>query len=139
VSPLSADAGGRVLNMNADGVAAAIAVSLRAEKLLLMIEPPGLLEDPADPGSLVSTLDLPGLARLRAAGGLEDGMLPKAAAIETALREGVPRAHLISWRSPDALLWEIFSNEGSGTLVVPDLAALSREERDTARDRAGVE
>jgi acetylglutamate kinase len=138
VSPLSADAGGRLLNVNADGVAAALAVALHAEKLLLMIEPAGLLEDPKDPGSLLSYLDLPGLARRRAAGRLRDGMLPKAAAIETALLGGVPRAHLISWRAPDALLCEIFSNEGAGTLVVPDLEALSREERNPARDPAGV-
>jgi acetylglutamate kinase len=138
VSPLGADASGRLLNLNADGVAAALAVALRAEKLLCLIEPAGVLEDPADPGSLVSYLDLPGLARLRAEGRLLAGMLPKAAAIETALTGGVPRAHLVSWRSPDALLWEVFSNEGSGTLVVPDLRALSREERVTARDPAEV-
>jgi acetylglutamate kinase len=64
-------------------------------------------------------------------------MLPKAAAIETALQGGVPRAHLVSWRAPDALLWEVFSNEGSGTLVVADLAALTREERDPAPAVAG--
>ena len=138
VSPLSADAAGRPLNMNADGIAAGLAVALHAEKLLLLIEPPGLLEDLADSGSLVSYLDLEGLARLRTAGSLTGGMLPKAAAIESALRGGVPRAHLLSWRSPDALLWEIFSNQGSGTLVVPDLAALSREERGTARAHAGA-
>jgi acetylglutamate kinase len=123
VSPLGADPGGRLLNLNADAVAAALAVALSAEKLLLLVEPAGILEDPADP-------------RMRASGSLRDGMLPKAAAIEAALQGGVPRAHLISWRSPDALLWEIFSNEGSGTLVVGDLAALTGEERDPARELA---
>jgi len=137
VSPLGADAAGRLLNLNADGVAAALAVALGAEKLLLLVEPAGILEDPTDPGSLVSCLDLPGLARMRAAGCLRGGMLPKAAAIETALQGGVPRAHLVSWRAPDALLWEVFSNEGSGTLVVADLAALTREERDPAPAVAG--
>jgi acetylglutamate kinase len=77
VSPLSADAAGRPLNMNADGIAAGLAVALRAEKLLLMIEPPGLLEDATDSGSLVSYLDLQGLSRLRAAGRLTGGMLPR--------------------------------------------------------------
>ena len=136
VSPLGADAAGHLLNLNADGVAGALAVALRAEKLLLLVEPAGILEDPADPGTLASYLDLPGLARLRAAGSLRGGMLPKAAAIEAALLGGVPRAHLVSWRSPDALLWEVFSNEGSGTLVVADLAALTREERDPAAEVA---
>ena len=139
VSPLSADAAGRPLNMNADGIAGALAGALAAEKLLFLIEPAGVLEDPADPGSLLSYLDLADLARLRSAGRLVGGMLPKAAALEAALLSGVPRAHLVSWRSPDALLWEVFSNEGSGTLVVPDLAALSREERDTPRERVAVE
>ena len=136
VSPLAADAEGRLLNVNADAVAAALAVALAAEKLLLLVEPAGILEDGSDPGSLVSYLDLPVLARLRSAGSLRDGMLPKAAAIEAALRGGVPRAHLVSWRSSDALLWEIFSNEGAGTLVVPDLAALTGEERGPARELA---
>ncbi len=136
VSPLGADGGGRLLNLNADAVAAAIAVALSAEKLLLLVEPAGILEDASDPRSLVSYLDLPGLARLRASGSLRDGMLPKTAAIETALHGGVPRAHLVSWRSPDALLWEIFSNEGSGTLVVPHLGALTGEERGPARELA---
>ena len=132
VSPLAADAAGNVLNLNADGVAAAIAGALGAEKLLILVEPPGLLENPADPASLVSYIDLAGLDRLRARGRIVGGMLPKIQAIEDALRAGVPRAHLVSWRLTDALLLEIFSNEGAGTLVVPELAALSRDEREGA-------
>lgn len=139
VSPLSADRGGAVLNLNADGVAAALAVALGAEKLIFLVEPPGLLEDPRDPRTLVSYVDLAGLERRVADGGVEGGMLPKVAAIRTALEGGVPRAHLISWRSPDALLWEVFSNEGSGTLAVADLAALRAEERDPERARSGPE
>ncbi|HSM13806.1 MAG TPA: acetylglutamate kinase [Thermoanaerobaculia bacterium] len=131
VSPLAADAGGQVLNLNADGVAASLAVALRSEKLLFVIEPAGLLDDPRDPGSLVSYVDRAGLERRIEAGSIAGGMLPKAAAIRAALDGGVPRAHLISWRSPDSLLWEVFSNEGAGTLVVADLAALSAEERAT--------
>ena len=129
VSPLSADAEGNLLNANADGVAAALAVALRAEKLLLLVDTPGLLENASDPGSLVSYVDLAGLARRRAAGTIAGGMLPKAKAIEDALRGGVPRAHLVSWQSADALLYEVFSNEGAGTLVVPELGALSLDER----------
>jgi len=132
VSPLSADAKGALLNLNADGVAAAIAVAVGAEKLLVMVDTPGLLEDPADPESLVSYVDLAGLDRLREAGRLGRGMLPKARAVADALRGGVPRAHLLSWRAGDTLLLEIFTNEGAGTLVVPELAALSEEEREPA-------
>jgi len=128
VSPLSADAGGRLLNLNADGVAGALAAALGAEKLLVMVDTPGLLADPADGASLVSYVDLAGIERMRSAGAIARGMLPKVAAIRAALAGGVPRAHLVSWRSPDALLLEVFSNEGAGTLVVPELTALSREE-----------
>jgi acetylglutamate kinase len=129
VSPLAADAEGRLLNANADGVAAALAVALGAEKLLILVDTPGLLEDVRDPGSLVSYVDLAGLESRRAAGSIAGGMLPKAGAIEDALRGGVPRAHLVSWRSADALLLEVFSNEGAGTLVVPELEVLRTEER----------
>lgn len=137
VSPLSADARGALLNLNADGVAAAIAVALGAEKLLVMVDTPGLLEDPDDPESLVSYVDLAGLDRLREAGKIARGMLPKARAVADALRGGVPRAHLLSWRAADTLLLEVFTNEGAGTLVVPELAALSRDEREPSDDGAG--
>jgi acetylglutamate kinase len=131
VSPLAADAAGKVLNLNADGVAAALAAALDAEKLLILVEPPGLLEEFDDPSSLVSYVDLAGLDRMRSAGRIVRGMLPKTAAIADALRAGVPRAHLVSWRLADALLLEVFSNEGAGTLIVPELAALSSEELET--------
>jgi acetylglutamate kinase len=129
VSPLAADARGQLLNLTADGVAGALAAALGAEKLLFLVDTPGLLERVSDPSSLLSFLDLRRLADLRASGALSGGMLPKARAIEDALGAGVPRAHLVTWRESDALLWEVFSNEGAGTLVVPELAALSADER----------
>ena len=132
VSPLAGDAAGRVLNLNADGVAAAIAGALGAEKLLILVETPGLLERADDPSSLVSSVDRAGLERLTAEGKITGGMLPKAKAIADALAAGVPRAHLVSWKLTDALLLEVFSNEGAGTLIVPELAALSDEEREGA-------
>jgi acetylglutamate kinase len=132
VSPLAGDAAGRVLNLNADGVAAAIAGALGAEKLLILVESPGLLERADDPSSLVSYVDRAGLDRLTAEGKITGGMLPKAKAIADALAAGVPRAHLVSWKLTDALLLEVFSNEGAGTLIVPELAALSDEEREGA-------
>ena len=136
VSPLAADATGKLLNLNADGVAAALAVALGAVKLLVLVDTPGLLADAADPSSLVSYVDLAGLDRMAAEGRLVGGMLPKVRAIHDALAGGVPRAHLISWRSPDSLLWEVFSNEGAGTLVVPELAALTRDERAEELEKA---
>ncbi|HEV3459278.1 MAG TPA: acetylglutamate kinase [Thermoanaerobaculia bacterium] len=123
VSPLSADERGALLNVNADTAAAALAVALGAEKLLLLTAAPGILERPGDPGSLVSLTDLAGLARLRERGCLEDGMLPKASSIEAALRGGVRRVHIVGAGVPDGLLAEVFTNEGVGTLVVADAAA----------------
>jgi acetylglutamate kinase len=129
VSPLSAADDGTLLNINADTVAAALAVGLRAEKLILLTGAPGVLERPDDPGSLVSYTDLEGLRRLRDQGGLTRGMLPKASAIESALRGGVRRVHILSWQTPDGLLAEAFTNEGVGTLVVEDIDALSPAEQ----------
>ena len=129
VSPISADTAGTLLNINADTVASALSVALSAEKLILLGEAPGLLADPDDPRSLVSFLDLDGLERLRARGALREGMLPKAACVKNALEGGVARAHLLSAAAPDSLLLEVFTPEGSGTLVVPDLVRLSKAER----------
>jgi len=129
VSPLSADSSGTLLNINADTVAAAIGGALSAEKLVLCTGAPGILERSTDTSSLISYTDIKGLGRLRDAGSLTDGMLPKAAAIEAAIRGGVRRVHVITYKSPDSLLAEIFTNEGTGTLVVPDLTALSPAEQ----------
>ncbi|MDE2306405.1 MAG: acetylglutamate kinase [Gammaproteobacteria bacterium] len=132
VSPLSSDAGGTLLNINADTVAAAIGAGLAAEKLVLCTGAPGILERPDEPGSLISYTDLKGLKKLREQGSLVDGMLPKAAAIENAIRGGVRRVHVISYKTGDSLLAEVFTNEGTGTLVVADLNALTPAEQHVA-------
>jgi acetylglutamate kinase len=129
VSPLSCDDHGRVLNINADTVAANIGAALGAEKLLLCTGAAGIFEDLSDPSTLVSYTDLAGLKRLEAAGSFADGMMPKANAIEAAIRGGVRRVHVISFKSTDALLAEIFTNEGLGTLIVADIRALSAAEQ----------
>ncbi|MFN2166071.1 MAG: acetylglutamate kinase [Anaerolineae bacterium] len=129
ISPLSADSSGRLLNINADTVSAAIAAALKAEKLILVTGAPGILEDPADPRSLVSYLDLAGLERMRGEGMLAAGMKPKADAINLAIRGGVPRVHVISYEVPDSLLLEVFTNEGTGTLVVEDTGSLTPAEQ----------
>ncbi|MGE0580712.1 MAG: acetylglutamate kinase [Steroidobacteraceae bacterium] len=129
VSPLSADAHGTLLNINADTVAAAIGAALGAEKLILCTGAPGILENVAEPGSVVSYTDLPGLKRLRDSGAITDGMLPKAKAIEEAIRGGVRRVHVIAYTSPESILAEVFTNEGTGTLIVADINALSTAEQ----------
>ncbi len=129
VSPLSCDENGTLLNINADTVAAAIAAELDAEKLILSTGAPGILEDVNDPASLISYIDRSALAKLKADGNLADGMLPKAAAIDEALKNGVRRVHVISYKLPDSILLEVFTNEGTGTLVVNDIDALTPAEQ----------
>jgi acetylglutamate kinase len=129
VSPLSSDDHGTLLNINADTVAAAIACELRAEKFLLATGAPGILETLGDPRSLISYVDRAGLRRLREEGRISGGMLPKVAAIERALSGGVPRVHVISYTQADSLLLEVFTNEGTGTLVVNDVEHLRPEEQ----------
>ena len=129
VSPLSCDEAGTILNINADTVAAAIAAELSAEKLILATGAPGILEDVNDPQSLISYIDRAALDKLKAEGKIADGMLPKAAAIDSALANGVGRVHIISYKLPDSLLLEVFTNEGTGTLVVNDIAGLTPAEQ----------
>jgi acetylglutamate kinase len=128
VSPVSADNQGTLLNINADTVAAAIGAALNAEKLILITGAPGILESLDDPRSLVSYTDLAGLKQLKDQGSLKDGMLPKAKAIEDAIRGGVRRVHCISYKTPDSILAEVFTNEGTGTLIVENITTLSAAE-----------
>ena len=129
VSPLSCDEKGVILNINADTVAAAIAAELDAEKLILVTGATGILEDIDDPSSLISYIDRKRLTELKEKGILGDGMLPKAAAIDAAIKNGVQRVHVISYKLPDSILLEVFTNEGTGTLVVDDINALTPEEQ----------
>jgi acetylglutamate kinase len=129
VSPMSADPRGQLLNINADTVAAALGAALQAEKLILCTGAPGILENVADPSSVISYTDLAGLVRMRNAGQILDGMLPKARAIEEAIKGGVHRVHVISYQSPDGILAEVFTNEGLGTLIVADIQALTPAEQ----------
>ena len=129
VSPLSADEKGVLLNINADTVAAAIGAALGAEKLILCTGAPGILERVEDLTSLISYTDLHGLERLRVEGRIVTGMLPKARAIENAIHGGVRRVHVVSYKSPEGILGEVFTNEGTGTLIVADVNALSPAEQ----------
>ncbi len=134
VSPLSADENGQLLNINADTVAAAIGATLGAEKLILCTGAPGILENVDDPRSVISYTDLKGLDAMRASGAIKDGMLPKAKAIEAAIRGGVHRVHVISYDAPDSILAEVFTNEGTGTLIVSDVNALTPAEQQVGKE-----
>ena len=96
---------------------------------LILTNAAGSVDPDMPPGSVISYTDILGLKRLRDQGSLKDGMLPKATAIESAIRGGVRRVHVISYKAPDSLLAEVFTNEGTGTLVVADLNALSPAEQ----------
>ncbi|MFM9872828.1 MAG: acetylglutamate kinase [Fimbriimonadaceae bacterium] len=120
ISPISADDQGQILNINADDVAAQIAINLEATKFILITSPRGILSDPTDLNSLISQLTLSELEALQTDGTISTGMLPKSKAIRTALESGVERVHVISYQFPDSLLTEVFTNEGCGTLILND-------------------
>lgn len=128
VSPLCADESGQILNVNADVFAARLAVEMGAAKLIVVTKPLGIYAEVGKPETLISHLDLGELGALAKRGSFKDGMLPKAAAIETALQGGVQRVHVVSFEYRDSLLTEVFTNEGCGTLVVKDEGELWPEE-----------
>ncbi len=115
---LIADAAGNLLNTNADTIASRLAIAVKAEKLIVCTSVPGLLEDRDDPRRLVSFGDLGTVEELIRQGVVSGGMLPKLAAVKDALLGGVPRVHLIDGTREQALLLEIFTNEGCGTMLV---------------------
>ena len=121
VAPLSGGEGGAIYNTNADTIAASLAVALQAEKLFFLLSVPGLLKDVAKPSSLIPHATLAELASYEAKGVVSGGMRPKVAALKAALAGGVPSAHLVSGVAADALLAEVFTNEGSGTMIVHGL------------------
>jgi acetylglutamate kinase len=140
VSPISADESGRLLNVNADTAAATIACALDAEKLIFLTDTPGILEDRADPASMISCTDLAGLAAMEGRGALAGGMLPKVNAARAALAGGVRRVHIVGCRQPHSLLIEVFTNQGAGTLIVNDVGELPAAEQgaDGAATAGGV-
>lgn len=123
VAPLSGNDDGAVYNTNADTIAAALASALGAEKLFFMLKVPGVLRDVSNPATLVPLATIADLDAMVADGSLAGGMLPKFAAIRAALAGGVRSVHLVSGLAPDALLAEVFTNEGSGTMVVAERGA----------------
>ncbi|MGH7703787.1 MAG: acetylglutamate kinase [Gemmatimonadales bacterium] len=118
VASLAGDEDGRVYNVNADTVAEALAVALRAQKLIFLTGAPGVLRDRNDPSTLVTFADPDDLAGLVASGALSGGMRPKVEACIRAATDGVERTHIIGGHTPDALLLEVFTGAGCGTMIV---------------------
>ena len=118
ISSVAATADGRSHNINADTVAGELAAALEAEKLILLTDTPGILEDKNDPASLIRKLRLSEARRLISDGVVAGGMTPKTECCIRALAQGVSAAHIIDGRVPHALLLEVFTDAGIGTMVV---------------------
>jgi acetylglutamate kinase len=119
VATIGSDETGQAYNINADTAASAIAVALEAEKLVFLTDVEGIRGAPADPGSVLSQLSSAQVGQLIANGTVAGGMVPKARAAMAAVAGGVPQATILDGRAPHALLLEIFTNQGIGTMVVP--------------------
>ncbi|OYT71638.1 MAG: acetylglutamate kinase [Armatimonadetes bacterium JP3_11] len=117
VSPIGMGADGATYNLNADFAAGALAGALEASKFILMTDVPGVLSDPDDPNSLISELTREQARRMLENGRVSGGMIPKLQACLSALESGCPRAHIIDGRVPHALLIEVFTDEGIGTMI----------------------
>ncbi|MGI8868451.1 MAG: acetylglutamate kinase [Mycobacteriales bacterium] len=137
VATVSRGIDGQLYNVNADTAAAALAVALGADKLVALTDVPGLYEawdpDADEHGEVISAIDADALERLIP--GLESGMRPKMEACLRAVRGGVPRAHVLDGRVSHALLLEIFTAEGIGTMVT-DGGRAERRPRRLTRERA---
>jgi acetylglutamate kinase len=116
ISTVAPDAEGVLHNLNADTAAAAVAVALRARKLVMLTDVEGLYADWPDPDTLVSQLTADELAELLPS--LSAGMVPKMEGCLRAVRGGVPAAHVVDGRVPHSILLEVFTPEGFGTMVL---------------------
>ncbi len=117
ISSLGADDAGKIYNINADTIAAEIAVSLKAEKLILLSDVNGIYLDPNDEKTKITRLTIKDAEHLIAAGTATGGMIPKIESLISLLNRGVASAHVISGSSRNALLSEVFTNEGTGTML----------------------
>lgn len=119
VSSVAADENGQAYNINADTVAGEIAAAMQAEKLILLTDTPGILEDYHNPDSLIAKLSIQEARKLIGKGVVSGGMIPKVNCCVRSLAQGVRGAHIIDGRIPHALLQEIFTDAGIGSMIVP--------------------
>ena len=118
ISSVAADETGQAHNINADTVAGELAAALSAEKLILLTDTPGILEDYHNPATLIPRLNLQQARELIDQGVVSGGMIPKVTCCVRSLAQGVKAAHIIDGRIPHALLLEIFTNDGIGSMIV---------------------
>ena len=120
ITPLGTGPDGKLYNVNADTAAAALAKAMKVRKLALITDLPGLLMDVNDPASLLATLRVGSVRKLKEAGVVGGGMLPKLDSCVEAIRAGVGKVHLVDGRMPHSLLLEIFTKNGVGTEIIAD-------------------
>jgi acetylglutamate kinase len=119
VATIGADESGQAYNINADTVAGALAEALRAEKLIFLTDIEGLRVVADDASTVVHRASLDVVDEIVRSGNAQGGMMPKVEACANAVRAGVARAHILDGRVPHALLLELFTDSGVGTMVVP--------------------
>ena len=117
VSSIGADTSGQAYNINADTMAAALAGALGAAKVVYLTDVPGLLADAEDASSLVSRATVADVKAMIASGAINGGMIPKAQACMDAVRSGAGTAHMLDGRIPHAVLLELFTDAGIGTMI----------------------
>lgn len=121
VSSIGADTAGQAYNINADTMAAALAGALGAAKVVYLTDVPGLMADPEDPESLVSRATVAEVEAMIASGAVSGGMIPKARACVDAVRQGAGSAHMLDGRVRNAVLLELFTDVGIGTMITEDM------------------
>ena len=117
ISPIGVDDKGETLNLNADTVAGDMASKMDAEKLVILTDVPGILEDPKDPDSLIRKIKINEIGDLIKNGIITEGMLPKTMTCIKAIEDGVSSAHIIDGRIKHSILLEIFTKKGIGTMI----------------------
>ncbi len=114
---LRGDEEGGFYNVNADTAAGSLAIALKAEKLILLTDVPGVMEDKTDLGTLIREMDVQMAKTLMKKGVIKAGMIPKVEGCLQALAQGVSAAHIVDGRSPHSLLVELFTDTGMGTMI----------------------
>ncbi|NLF93276.1 MAG: acetylglutamate kinase [Oligosphaeraceae bacterium] len=118
IAPLACDQNGQIFNINADMAACVIAAQMKVCKLVFLSDVPGVLKNPTDPSTLISTIRCRDIAGLAQQGIIRGGMLPKLHSAADAIAAGVEKVHLIDGHLQHALLLEIFTDQGIGTQIV---------------------
>jgi len=138
IATIGTDAAGQAYNINADTVAGAIASALQAEKLLFLTDIEGLRTNATDPSTLASRLSVNELDELITSGAVHSGMIPKARACASAVRAGVRRAHILDGRTSHALLLELLTDQGVGTMITLDSEPASARPTFQTDDRSAL-